>query len=58
MRLDELQELLDNQIHLKDPERVSDCIDSISKFWSVLEEDQKDYIQCATYAVEKQIEWK
>lgn len=57
-RLDELQLLLDNQTHLSDFEKVIECIESVSKFWSVLDDEQKDFIDCARYAIDKQIEWK
>jgi hypothetical protein len=57
-RLNKLEQMMNNQEHLSSPESVLDCVDSIAKFWSVLQEDEKDYIDCARYAVEKQIEWK
>ena len=57
-RLDELQDLLDNNIHLEDRELVEELIQSISKFWSVLEEGDRDYLEAARYAVEWQKVWK
>lgn len=57
-RLDELQTILENEQHLQDPEKTNDLIDSISKFWSVLKEEDKEYIQSARYAIEHRLEWK
>lgn len=58
LRLDKLESLLTNQQHLNNSEEALLLIDDVVKFWSVLEEDQKDFLDCARYAVEKQIEWK
>jgi murein L,D-transpeptidase YafK len=57
-RLNELEDLLDNNIHLEDREMVEQLIQSISKFWSVLEEGDRDYLEAARYACEFQKVWK
>jgi hypothetical protein len=57
-RLDELQDLLDNNIHLEDRELVEQLIQSVSKFWSILEEGDREYIEAARYALEFQKVWK
>ena len=57
-RLDELQDLLDNNIHLEDRELVEQLIQSVSKFWSILEEGDREYIEAARYACEFQKVWK
>lgn len=57
-RLTELQTILENGHHLEDPDKTNDLIDSISKFWSVLKEEDKEYIQSARYAIEQRLEWK
>lgn len=56
-RMNHLQELMEGNNHLERPEYVLDVIDSVSKFWSALDEDDKEYIQCAQYAVEQKREW-
>lgn len=56
-RMDHLQQLMEGNNHLERPEYVLDVIDSVSKFWSALDEDDKEYIQCAQYAVEQKREW-
>jgi hypothetical protein len=57
-RLNELEDLLDNNIHLEDRELVEELIASISKFWSVLEEGDREYIEAAKYACEFKKVWK
>ena len=57
-RLNELEDLMDNNIHLEDRLRVEELIQSISKFWSVLDEGDRDYIEAARYACEWQKVWK
>jgi len=57
-RMDILQNWMENNYHLKRPEVVKEHIESISKFWSVLSEEDKDYIQGCQYAIEEKFEWK
>ncbi len=58
MRMDILQDWMENNYHLKNPEAVIEHIRNVSKFWSVLSEEDRDYIHGATYAVEEKVEWK
>ena len=37
---------------------ITDADGDIAKFWSVLSEEQRDFIHCVRHAVETQIEWK
>lgn len=57
-RMDILQNWMENNYHLKRPEVVKEHIESISKFWSVLSEEDRDYVQGCQYAIEEKIEWK
>ena len=57
-RLETLEGLMGNQKHLTDPVTVIECIESITKFWSILKDEDKDYIDCARFALEKRLEWK
>ena len=57
-RMDVLQKMMESNIHLDDAERVTRQIQTISKFWSVLSEEDRDYIQGCQYAIEEQYEWK
>ena len=57
-RMDVLQKMMESNIHLDDAERVTRQIQTISKFWSVLSEEDRDYIQGCQYAIEEKLEWK
>ena len=59
-RMDILQSWMEQDYHMKKPEVVYDHTLSISKFWSVLSEEDKEYIQCAQDAIETKsnISWK
>jgi hypothetical protein len=59
-RMDILQSWMEQDYHLKRPEVVYDHTLSISKFWSVLSEEDKEYIQCAQDAIETKsiISWR
>jgi hypothetical protein len=57
-KMDHLQTLMEGQAHIDRPEYVKDVISWVSKFWSVLSEEDKDYIHGAQYALEEKMEWK
>lgn len=56
-RMNELQWMMEHNIHLKDPEGVYDHTMNITKFWSALSEEDRDYIECARFAIEEKREW-
>ena len=56
-RMDILQEWMESNYHLSRPEVVLEHIQTISKFWSVLSEEDREYIQCAQHAIEEKMEW-
>ena len=56
-RLDTLQMMLESQEHLSDPDKVEAQIRSISVYWSILSDEDKDYIHGARWAIEKQAGW-
>ena len=43
-RLDKLQEMMEDQQHIKNPWAVAEQLDSVRKFWPVLSEEDKDFI--------------
>ena len=59
-RMDILQDWMEQDYHMKRPEVVYDHTLTISKFWSVLSEEDKEYIQCAQDAIETKsnISWR
>ncbi len=54
----ELKNWMESNHHLKNKEEVYELTLNISKFWSVLSEEDRDYIQAAQYAIDKGIEWR
>jgi hypothetical protein len=56
-RMDILQSWMESNYHLKRPEVVLEHIETVSKFWSVLQEEDTDYIQGCRYAIDKQMKW-
>ena len=55
--MDKLQEIMESNQHLEDKEAAYDLTLEVSKFWSVLSEEDKDYIQMCQMAIEEQKEW-
>ncbi len=47
VRLDELQRMLGNQEHLSHPELVTETLESITKFWGVLSEEDREFVSAA-----------
>lgn len=56
-RMDTLQAMMEDNVHIDKPDIVEQHIQTVSKFWSVLQEEDKDYIEGARYAIEKGTEW-
>ena len=57
-RLDALEESLLRQDHLaEDPVAVLEILASVSKFYSALSEEQRDFIQAARWAISEKKEW-
>jgi len=57
-RMDDLQSMMENNIHLTNPDKVEIQISSVSKFWSALDDEDRDYIHGARHALEERIEWR
>ena len=56
-RLNLLESMLSAQKHLSDPDDVLEMIASVSKFYSVLTEEQREFVQAARLAVEERKDW-
>ena len=58
--MDILQEWMEQDYHLARPEVVYEHTLTVSKFWSVLSEEDRDYIQAVQSAIdsESKISWK
>jgi len=57
-RMDILQGWMEENYHLKRPEVVEEHIQTITKFWSIMSDEDKDYIHGCRYAIEENMEWK
>jgi hypothetical protein len=57
-RMDILQGWMEQNYHLRRPEVVEEHIQTVTKFWSVLSEEDRDYIDGCRYAIEEKMEWK
>ncbi len=57
-RLNLLESMLSSQMHVSDPSEVLDALASVSKFYSVLSEEQREFVHAARWAIEEQKEWK
>ena len=58
VRMDELQEMMESNKHLEKQFEVDNKISSVTKFWSVLSEEDKDYIHACRHALEYQMKWE
>jgi hypothetical protein len=56
-RLNLLESMLTSQEHITNPDDVLEAIASVSKFYSVLTEEQREYIQAVRLAVEERKDW-
>jgi hypothetical protein len=57
-KMDMLEELMNTNHHLSDPEVVTELIDNLSFYWSVLSEEDRDFIHGCQFAVEEKSNWK
>jgi|TARA_B100001094_G_scaffold321249_1_gene368670 hypothetical protein len=59
-RMEILQAWMEVDYHMRNPEVVYAHTLTISKFWSVLSEEDKEYIQCAQNAIDEKstITWR
>lgn len=57
-RLDELQRMMERQEHLSHPEQATEQLESVTKFWTVLSEEERELGLSARFALMAQIPWK
>jgi hypothetical protein len=48
---------MERQEHLSNPDFVSEKLQSITKFWSALEEDEREYCSAIRIAIESGNRW-
>ena len=56
-RLNLLEPMLTSQRHISDPPEVLDALASVSKFYSVLSEEQREFVQAARWATDNKNLW-
>jgi len=57
-RMDKLQAMMESNHHLEKPEEVIELLDTITFAWTILSEEDRDYVQGCQHAIEDKIEWK
>ena len=56
-KLDSLQLMMEAQMHLSNSEKVVDVCNGLSIYWSIMGDEEKEYIDCCRYALEEKLEW-
>tara|TARA_B100001093_G_scaffold519272_1_gene607481 strand:+ start:4919 stop:5125 length:207 start_codon:yes stop_codon:yes gene_type:complete len=56
-RMDQLQQWMESNHHIGHAEQVHELTLQISKLWSALSEQDRDYVQAAQQAIEDQTHW-
>ena len=56
-RLLDLEGMMESQMHISNPGAVDAHIKTISKFWSALDDSDKDYIEGCRFAMEEKMHW-
>lgn len=57
-RMDELENMMNNNLHISDRFLVVSHIGSLTKLWQALSEEDKDYIQACQWALEERKIWR
>ena len=57
-KLNQLEQSLLNQDHLNNPIEFLIQLVSLSKYFHLMSDEDRDYVNCAKEALEDQIEWR
>ena len=57
-RLDQIEMLMYKDYHLKNPDEVMLQTLNVSKFWSILSEEDRDFVQGVQSSIEEGWSWK
>lgn len=57
-QIDELQSMMEDNLHLRNPEIVQQALEQLTFKWHFISEEDRDYIQGVQYALEEQVKWK
>ena len=56
-RMDALQQMMESNLHLSDPETVLELLDKVKFAWSALSEEDREYVEDVEYAIVAQSSW-
>jgi hypothetical protein len=57
-RLDQIEMLMHQDYHLKNPNEVYNQTLQVSKFWSILSEEDRDFVQGVQTSIEEGWSWQ
>jgi hypothetical protein len=57
-QMDELQSMMEDNLHLRKPEIIEQALENLTFKWHFISEEDRDYIQGVQYALEEQVKWK
>jgi hypothetical protein len=57
-QLDKLETMLTSQQHLTSPETVGVQLETLSMYFHLMNDEDRDYVNCARIALEDKIEWR
>tara|TARA_B100000579_G_scaffold164771_1_gene133740 strand:+ start:5554 stop:5754 length:201 start_codon:yes stop_codon:yes gene_type:complete len=57
-QMDQLQKWMESNYHIDNPQEVYELTTKVSKLWSILTEEDRDYIQAAQHAIEDKTVWQ
>ena len=57
-QLDKLETMLTSQQHLTSPETVGVQLETLSMYFHLMNDEDRDYVNCARIALEDKVEWR
>lgn len=57
-KMDQLQVMMESDLHLSAKSKVEDHVYDLLKYWSKLNESDREYIEFCQYAIENDLQWK
>ena len=57
-RMLEIEYMMDQNFHLTENLHLTNLLDSVRKFWSVLSEQDREYLEGVQYAMEHKLMWE
>ena len=58
VRMDKIQGMMESNYHLLDPDEVMEVYWTVSKFWSILSDEDRDYLHAVRDACENETKWE